>query len=85
MAKKKETEVVADDLSGTVEGLRRERFEREKAYYEQRTGEKCNYVMPAPVTRTPLAKSVEVVESVESIEWVESVESVEEGEAQGDE
>lgn len=79
MAKKKETGVVADDLSGTVEGLRRERFEREKAYYEQRTGEKCNYVMPAPVTRTPLKQSIELGESIESVESVDVEESSAEG------
>jgi hypothetical protein len=65
MAKKKETEVVADDLSGTVEGLARDHFEREKAAYEERTGIKVNYELPAPVTRTPLERSIESVESVD--------------------
>lgn len=56
MARTKKTEVVADDLEGTVEGLARDHFEREKAAYEERTGVKVNYVPPAPLTRTPIDK-----------------------------
>ena len=50
MAKKK------DDLDGTVEGLARDHFEKEKAAYEERTGQKVEFEPPVPVTRTPLPK-----------------------------
>lgn len=67
MAKRKEVEVL-DDLDGTVEGLARDHFEREKAAYEERTGTKVEYVPPMPLTRTPI-KEVESGESrVESTE-----------------
>lgn len=67
--KKKETEVV-DDLEGTVEGQAREFFEREKAAYEERTGETVNYELPTPVTRTPIepASSEQEAEPAEFIE-----------------
>lgn len=44
----------ADDLQGTVEGAARDHFEREKAAYEERTGQKVEFVPPMPLTRTPL-------------------------------
>lgn len=53
MAKRRYDEP-ADDLAGTVEGQAREHFEREKAAYEERTGETVNYVPGTPVTRTPI-------------------------------
>lgn len=67
MAKKKvEDEVVVDDLEGTVEGLARDHFLRDAAEAEARTGIKCNYYWPDPLTRTPLPKAVpEVPESAE--------------------
>ena len=43
-----------DDLTGTVEGLALDHFEREKAAYEERTGTTVEYVPPMPVTRTPI-------------------------------
>lgn len=67
MARKKNIDDM-DDLAGTVEGLARDHFEREKAAYEERTGQKVEYVPPMPVTRTP-------VESGESGEAAESGES----------
>lgn len=67
MARKKNIDDM-DDLAGTVEGLARDHFEREKAAYEERTGTKVEYVPPVPVTRTP-------VESSESGEAAESGES----------
>ncbi len=73
MARKKNIDDM-DDLAGTVEGLARDHFEREKAAYEERTGTKVEYVPPVPVTRTP-------VESSESGESVGSSESAESGEA----
>lgn len=65
MAKKKleEDEVVVDDLAGTVEGLARDHFLRDVAEAEARTGIKCNYYWPDPLTRTPLPKAVESGES----------------------
>ena len=69
MARKKNIDDM-DDLAGTVEGLARDHFEREKAAYEERTGQKVEYVPPMPVTRTPIKE-----ESVESSESVESGES----------
>jgi hypothetical protein len=51
MAKKKEP---ADELAGTVEGLARDHFEKEKAAYEERTGQKVLFEPPVPVSRTPL-------------------------------
>lgn len=57
MARKKKEDGPAgsgDDLAGTVEGLRRANFEREKAAYEKRTGERVTYVPGVPTTRTPI-------------------------------
>lgn len=45
-----------DDLAGTVEGLRRANFEREKAAYEERTGRRVKYEPGVPTTRTPLVR-----------------------------
>lgn len=56
--RKRKAEAVVDDLAGTVEGLARDHFEREKADYEKRTGEKVLFVPPIPVTRTPIAEPV---------------------------
>ena len=49
---RKKTQV--DDLDGTIEGLARDHFEREKAEYEKRTGQKVEFVPPVPLTRTPI-------------------------------
>jgi hypothetical protein len=69
MAKKKKDESdVKEVLPGTVEHARQEYFEREKAAYEERTGETVNFELSAPLTSTPL---VEVV-SDESTEFIES-------------
>lgn len=46
-----------DDLAGTVEGEARDFFEREKAAYEERTGEKVLFEPPAPLTRTPIVRA----------------------------
>lgn len=54
MAKKKESDGAVEIKPGTVEWERQQFFEREKAAYEERTGEKVNYVPPAPLTSTPL-------------------------------
>lgn len=56
MAKKKSEEAVVDDLEGTVEGLARDHFLRDVAEAEARTGIKCNYYWPDPLTRTPIPK-----------------------------
>lgn len=56
MAKKKRDEAVADGLEGTVEGLAQDHFEREKAAYEERTGEKVWFQPPTPLTRTPIGE-----------------------------
>lgn len=73
MARTKRTEAVADSLEGTVEGLALDHFDKEKAAYEARTGEKVEYVPAMPTTRTPLSpKSVESVEPVESADGEES-------------
>ncbi len=72
MSRSKKNVVETDDLAGTVEGLARDHFEREKAAYEERTGQKVEYVPPMPVTRTPIEETVESDESVESVEPSES-------------
>lgn len=60
MARKKKDGEVVDDFDGTVEGLARDHFEREKAAYEERTGQKVWFEPPVPVERTPIqAESVE--------------------------
>lgn len=66
MARRHNTNPETDDLAGTVEGLARDHFEREKAAYEARTGEKVLFVPPMPVTRTPIAKSDEAPELPEA-------------------
>lgn len=53
-------------MPGSVEEAARDHFEREKAAYEERTGEKCNYYFPAPLQSTPMPASAEPVEPVES-------------------
>ncbi len=72
MARKKKDESTGDGpveiVEGTVEHAAREHFEREKAAYEERTGEKVNFVPPHPLTSTPLAEVV----SDESVEFIES-------------
>lgn len=55
MAKKRKADEISDDLEGTVEGLARDHFEREKAEYEKRTGQKVEFEPPVPLTRTPIA------------------------------
>lgn len=55
MARKRKDEAEVDDLDGTVEGLARDHFEREKAEYEKRTGKKVEFEPPVPLTRTPIA------------------------------
>lgn len=56
MARKKKTEEsgVAELVEGTVEYERQQHFDREKAAYEERTGEKVAYELDAPLTSTPL-------------------------------
>lgn len=55
MAKKKKDETdVVEVVPGTVEYERQQFFEREKAAYEERTGEKVSYELDAPLTSTPL-------------------------------
>lgn len=67
MARTKKTEAVADSLDGTVEGLALAHFEKEKAAYEARTGEKVLFEPAMPLSRTPLSpKSAEPAESSES-------------------
>lgn len=61
MAKKKITEP-ADDLAGTVEGQAAEFFEREKAYYEERTGQRVKFEPPVPTTRTAMKEKAEAPE-----------------------
>ena len=60
MAKKKEEK---DELTGTVEGLARDHFEREKAAYEERTGQKVEFVPGVPTTRTPIAEELPVADA----------------------
>lgn len=79
MARRKAEEVIGDGLAGTVEGLARDHFEREKAAYEARTGETVNYYKPVPLTRTPIGAAV-----VETVEPVDSAET-QEVSAEGDE
>jgi hypothetical protein len=51
MVKKK---TPSEKLAGTVEGQALDFFEREKAAYEKRTGQKVEYAPPIPLTRTPV-------------------------------
>jgi len=54
MARKRKFGETDDDLAGTVEGLARDHFEKEKAEYEKRTGQKVWFEPPIPATRTPI-------------------------------
>jgi hypothetical protein len=65
MAKKK-TEEVTGPKPGTVEYARQEFFEKEKAAYEERTGEKVNYELDAPLTETPIAEDAGEPPAVQS-------------------
>lgn len=56
MAKKKN---VGEILPGTVEEARQAYFDREKAAYEERTGETVTYELDTPLTSTPLAVNSE--------------------------
>jgi hypothetical protein len=76
MARKKEQ---TDDLAGTVEGLARDHFEREKAAYEERTGEKVQFVPPTPVTRTPIPEPVNEPAETAEAEAQPTVENQSEG------
>lgn len=78
MAKKKKDFTEVDDLDGTVEGQAREFFEKEKAGYEERTGETVNYELPTPVTRTP----IEVEPASETADAAAEEEQKAEGEAE---
>lgn len=65
MAKKKDKEVEAVEIvEGTQEWKTREFLAREKAAYEERTGETVKWELDAPLTSTPIAEPVtaEVVE-----------------------
>lgn len=50
---------IGDDLDGTVEKQALDFFEREKAAYEERTGERVEYVPAMPATRTPVVSETE--------------------------
>lgn len=63
MAKKKSVETEGP-VPGTVEYERLRHFEREKAAYEERTGEKVGYELDAPLTSTLIIKQ-EPAEAVE--------------------
>lgn len=64
--KQKEDAVVEDDLDGTVEGLAREHFEREKKAYEDRTGETVEFVPSLPLTRTPVKDVSKETENIDT-------------------
>lgn len=69
MAKKKDKEVEAVEIvEGTQEWKTREFLAREKAAYEERTGETVKWELDAPLTSTPIAEPVESSESSESFE-----------------
>lgn len=70
--RKKSEEAVADSLEGTVEGLARDHFEKEKAAYEAATGEKVTYEPPMPTTRTPLSETRRWGTNAETAEAEES-------------
>lgn len=72
-----------DDLTGTVEGAARDFFEKEKAAYEERTGEKVIYEPPVPLTRTPLERRVESGESEVDLTKLNKAELVAEAEKRG--
>ncbi len=64
MAKKKKDESgVVEVLPGTVEHARQEYFAREKAAYEERTGETVNFELSAPLTSTPIVEPASEDES----------------------
>lgn len=60
--KKKDESGVAEVVEGTVEHARQQYFDKEKAAYEERTGETVNFELPAPLKSTPLPETVEAVE-----------------------
>jgi hypothetical protein len=63
MAKRKQVEEAVDGpLEGTVEHARLQHFEKEKAAYEERTGETVNYQPDAPLTSTPIVEVADVEE-----------------------
>jgi hypothetical protein len=68
-------QAATDGLEGTVEGLSLAHFEREKAAYEARTGEKVWGTPPVPVTRTPIKTGTAASDAAETTE----------GDAQGEE
>ena len=75
--KSKEKTEAVEIMPGTQEFATREFLAREKAAYEERTGEKVAWEPDHPLTSTPLAVEVERPETGD-----ESQE--EEGDAQGD-
>jgi len=85
MAKKKDAAVEADELTGTVEGLARDHWEREKAAYEERTGTKVEFVPPRPTTRTPIdPEPVEESTPVETAEPAADQAAAEQTQSEGD-
>lgn len=79
MARKKKDETeVAGPVPGTVEYERAAFFAREKAAYEERTGETVSYELDTPLTSTPIAAEDERPETGDESQD-------EEGKAQGDE
>ena len=82
MARKKQE---VDDLEGTVEGLARDHWEREKAAYEKRTGQKVEFVPPTPVTRTPIGpEPVEESTAAETAEPAADQAAAEQTQSEGD-
>lgn len=70
MARAKKNQTDDGDLEilpGTQEFATREHFAKEKAAYEERTGETVNYELDAPLTSTPLSEVV-ATESTETDE-----------------
>lgn len=62
MSKRKKVEETAEipgPVPGTVEFERKQHFEKEKAAYEARTGEKVSYELDAPLTSTPIAEEAD--------------------------
>lgn len=76
--KKKDDETVSGPVPGTVEYERAAFFAREKAAYEERTGEKVWFELDAPLTSTPMAAEDERRETGDESP------AEEEGESQGD-
>lgn len=83
--KKKDQDEVPELVPGTVEHARAEFFAREKAAYEERTGETVSFELDTPLTSTPLAEVGEKGSEGEG-ETEESTDAAQDetGEAQGE-